>query len=169
MTIPLDQCRTQERNQHHDMEYEYDQHWNGENREIGRGVTRQRKTAPAAEPSDQSQAPGISRPTSNSTNGYRSAIGVWQSRQRPRRISQLIMGMLSNQRMGCRQTGHRDPLRAIPIPAGTRNTTTFRKLPYAAAHGEQPHRQERLRSTSGICRSRSFVTQKQTTPSSYTI
>ena len=69
----------------------------------------------------------------SSTAGYSGEIGASQCRQRPRSRTYESTGMLSRQRISVAHDPHEDGGRRIDRRAGTRATTTLRKLPSASA------------------------------------
>jgi hypothetical protein len=68
-------------------------------------------------------------PESNSTAGYRVAIGSPHERHRARRRIHESTGMLSYQRTGASHAGQWDPGVLSDSPRGKRQMTTFAKLP----------------------------------------
>src|SRR3990172_3144994 len=64
-----------------------------------------------------------------STAGYRSEICAAQSRHRPRRNSQLRIGTLSCQRIGCAHAGQCEPGKTRLLPAGSFLNVVVYRLP----------------------------------------
>ena len=74
----------------------------------------------------------IESPVAASTAGWRQPIGARQLRQRPRRSRNESTGTLSRLRIGSPQPSQADGGCTIETPAGSREATTFRKLPSAS-------------------------------------